>query len=100
MENIGGGWHRDFEGEYEIHVMSHVASRNGVEISGVYGYNVKILPPGADADAREAWIQFSSGEGVEFQTTGEALDAGIASARRRIFDEFGELDLPSEPRLG
>lgn len=94
------GWHRDFEGDYEILVKSHPAQAIGCEASVAYGYDVKILPPGADSTARAAWIEFSSGEGLEFQTEREALDAGIASALKRIYGEFGEPDVPSEPRFG
>jgi hypothetical protein len=98
MDNIGGGWYRDFEGEYEIHVMSRAANRNGGEASGVYGYHVKALPPGADPGVPEAWIEFS-GENVEFETNREALDAGIAAARTRIL-ALGEPDIASERRFG
>ena len=98
MDDIGGGWYRAFEGEYEIHVMSRAASRNSGEASGVYGYHVKILPPGADPGVLEAWIEFS-GESVEFETRREALDAGIAAARKRIL-ALGEPDIAPERHFG
>jgi len=98
MEKIDQNWYRDFEWDYEIHVMPCAAIRNGAQVPGLYGYHVKILPPGTDPSAPEAWVQYVSGEGVGFPTKREALDAGVASARRRIFDEFGEPDIPSEGR--
>ena len=94
------GWHRGFEGEYEIHVRSRPAVTNDSERNAAFGYDVKILPPGAEPASPAAWVEFSSGEGIQFQTKGEALDAGVASARKRIFGEFGEPDIPSEPRSG
>ena len=98
MDDIGGGWYRDFEGEYEIHVISRPAGRNSGKASGVYDYHVKMLPPGADTGVPEAWIEFS-GESVEFDTRQEALDAGIAMARKRIH-ALGEPDIAPERNFG
>jgi hypothetical protein len=38
-------------------------------------------------------VKLTSGEGAEYETEREALDAGSAAARKLIVDEFGEPDV-------
>lgn len=61
------GWHRGFEGDYEIHVRSRPAVTNDSERNAAFGYDVKILPPGAEPASPAAWVEFSSGEGIQFR---------------------------------